>query len=43
MLQGEEPSPNSTRHFTCHYALLGVGKNATDAEIKKAYHKLALR
>ena len=36
------PSPGSTRHFTCHYALLGIGKVASDGEIKKAYHRLGM-
>ena len=27
----------------CHYEVLGVARAAGDAEIKKAYHKLALK
>jgi len=35
----QQPNVNSK----CHYEVLGVQKNATDAEIQKAYKKLALK
>ena len=36
-------SDKFTKVKTCHYKILGIEKNATDIEIKKAYKKCAIK
>ena len=41
MAEGEEDS--SSGRMRCHYDVLGVPRDCTDADLKKSYRKLALK
>ena len=41
--QAPPGSPGGSKSMKCYYSLLGVARNATDVEIKKGYHKMALK
>jgi tetratricopeptide (TPR) repeat protein len=36
-------SPSSTNSVTCHYAILNIASSASSSDIKRAYHKMALK
>ena len=40
---GRQSLPNKVKKQNCHYSVLGIQKTATNVQVKKAYHKMALK